>query len=94
MKSSSALSLNQPESPISTTDKCLGDENCENSAKKCRFPVDDSLEWDIFAIPQEAGLHQSRDRRSWFSQFLGLQIGTQFCPGMMIGNENYRRRQS
>jgi len=22
----------------------------------------------------------------WFSQFLGLQIGTQFCPGMMIGN--------
>jgi len=22
----------------------------------------------------------------WFSQFLGLQIETQFCPGMMIGN--------
>ena len=56
----------------------------QNSSKNLFFPVDDLRDWDILAIPPEAGLHQSRDRRSWFTQFMGLQIGTQFCPGMMI----------
>jgi hypothetical protein len=71
----------------------LTKKNYRNFQKKSPLRVDDSWEWDIFAIPQEAGLHQSRDNGSGFSQILGLQIGTQFCPGMMIGNENYRRRQ-
>jgi hypothetical protein len=58
------------------------EEKSEKFPKKLPWRVDDSREWDIFVIPQEAGLHQSRDNGSWFSQILGLQIGTQFCPGM------------
>jgi hypothetical protein len=42
--------------------------------------VDDPKRPAIFAIPLNAGLHQSKDRGSWFSHILGLQIGTQFCP--------------
>ncbi len=57
--------------------------------KNFLFAVDDGGEQAIFAIPHDAGPETS----GWFSQILGLQIGTQFCPGMMNGNVNYRRRQ-
>jgi hypothetical protein len=35
----------------------------------------------------------SQDKRVGSGLNLGLQIGTQFCPGMMNGNVNYRRRK-
>jgi hypothetical protein len=63
------------------------------SAKKFFFPVDAKRERATFSIPPEAGLQRLRDRRGGFSQILGLQIGTQFCPGMMHGNVNHSRSQ-
>ena len=43
--------------------------------------------WEALADEtEEAGLQPSRDGRSVVLAILGLQIGTQFCPGMMIGN--------
>jgi hypothetical protein len=40
--------------------------------------VDESVSTDIFHVPPEAGL---RLYGAGSSQILGLQIGTQFCPG-------------
>ena len=51
-------------------------------SKKCFFVVDERGDQANFAIPLNTGLPKSQDRRSWFSQILGLQIGTQFCPDL------------
>ncbi|MGI8430792.1 MAG: hypothetical protein ACR2MW_00660, partial [Chthoniobacterales bacterium] len=56
-------------------------QKSQKSFEKSFFAVDDGGDQANFAIPLNTGFPQSQDRRSWFSQILGLQIGTQFCPG-------------
>ena len=48
--------------------------------KKIRPAVDDSAERGNFVVPLNAGLHQSKVRRSVFWRVLGLQIGLNFVP--------------
>ena len=52
------------------------------NSQKCFFPVDGTVSTAILLTPPEAG---PRHRLGWFSPVLGLQIGTQFCPGMING---------
>ena len=52
----------------------------QNFGKISRAAVDDIARCVIFVVPLDAGLHQSRVRRSVFSQFLGLQIELNFVP--------------
>jgi hypothetical protein len=48
--------------------------------EKSRPALDRPVSSGIFVIPLDAGLHQTRVRRSVFSQLLGLQIELNFVP--------------
>jgi hypothetical protein len=48
--------------------------------KKLRVGVDDPTECCNFVVPLNAGLRQTRVRRSVFSRLLGLQIELNFVP--------------
>jgi hypothetical protein len=76
-----------------TEDEAPKVQNFQKVQKTFVFPVDDSLHQANFAIPPNAGLHESRDGGSWFSHILGLQIGTQFCPGMMKRKRGHQSRR-
>ncbi len=61
-------------------------------SKKSLFPVDEAASGAIFVIPPEAGL-PSRETDRGGSRILGLQIGTQFCPGMIATSLRRRRTE-
>ena len=76
--------------------RCRGGSRARNLhffEKKSLSMVDGLLSVSMLLTPPEAGSPWSRDAGDWFLYILGLQIGTQFCPGMMNGNVNYRRCQ-
>jgi hypothetical protein len=58
--------------------------------KKFFFEVDGIVPAAILLTPLEAG---PRHPSGWFSPVLGLQIGTQFCPGMMNGNPPWLKQR-